>query len=190
MWLTVVVCECQQGQFLQSLCNLIIRPTVLPGPVSNEHQSPDERRNKSELKSFLRFIPTAAPLSLAYRDKHPAKAFGDKVSQRFFDGVCRHLTKIMMQDDFKKKKANRDRQTESQSETACVFRDSSYHPSVRLSGSTHPCPSDSKHTLRESSKTQNPLIHSKQPQQLCALFIENSCSGPINMNNIGLVFRE
>lgn len=44
-----------------------------------------------------------------------------------------------------------------------VFRDSSYHPSVPLSASAHPCLPDTKQTLRESGWTQcDPLIYRKQ----------------------------
>lgn len=68
--------------------------------------------------------------------------------------VCMHVweTEIKQQDDTKKKDEN-------------VFRDSSYHPSVPLSASAHPCLSDTKQTLRESSKSKtqcDPLIYRKQ----------------------------
>lgn len=48
MWrvcaLTVIVCKHQQGEFLQSLCELIVPSRMLSSPVSDEDQRPGERK--------------------------------------------------------------------------------------------------------------------------------------------------
>lgn len=49
LWLTVVVCEHKQGKSLQLLSDFVIRPTVLPGPVDDKHQSPEEKQELSHV---------------------------------------------------------------------------------------------------------------------------------------------
>lgn len=46
--LTVVVSKYQQGEFLQSLSQLIVRPTMLSGPVSDEDHGPGKKDEAEE----------------------------------------------------------------------------------------------------------------------------------------------
>lgn len=44
--LTMVVCKHQHGEFLQSLCELIVRPGMFSGPMGDEDQRPGERKER------------------------------------------------------------------------------------------------------------------------------------------------
>lgn len=52
-WPTVVVCKYQQRLVPQFLCNLIIRPRMLPGAMDDKHQSPEERSRDKQKVALL-----------------------------------------------------------------------------------------------------------------------------------------